>query len=311
MKKDISGQNKKWITFKKSFPYILFALPSLIYFILFNYAPMFGLVIAFKDYKLSKGIFDSKWVGLKNFEYFFKSNDIVRVLGNTILYQLLSLLVVGLFFGILFALLLYEVRSKHLNKLYQTTMLIPHFLSWVIIASLGLLFLNPKTGYVNSLLQYLGLEKVAWYSNSGVWPVLLVIFMIWKDAGMASLYLYASLLSIDTQLFEAASLDGANKWQQIWHVSLPHMKPMIAITIITRLGGILSADMGLFYQVPMDSGPLYPTTDVLATYLYRGLQSGSYSITAAVGLFQAVVGLVLVLLSNGLIRKISPENAMF
>ena len=155
------------------------------------------------------------------------------------------------------------------------------------------------------------MNPVKWYSEYKYWPAILIIVETWKQAGFASLYFYAALLSIDTSLFEAASLDGAKRLKQIWYISIPELKPMACITIIMRLGQILSADFGLFYQVPMDQGALYETTDVLATYLLRGLQGGAYGATAAVGLFQSVVGLILVLGSNAVIKKISPENAMF
>ena len=297
--------------FKRSLPYIIIALPAAIYMFLFSYLPMFGIVIAFKDYTYAGGILGSRWAGFKHFEYFFTSNDAFRVLRNTILYNIASLLLVGLFFGMLVALMLYEVRSKLANKIYQTTMLLPFFLSWVIISGMALLFLNPSSGLINSLLEAMGHKGIAWYSEAKYWPFIICFVMIWKDAGMASLYFYAALLAIDTSLFEAASLDGAGRLRQIWYVSVPQLAPMACITIINRLGHIFSADLGLYYQLTMDSGPLYPTTDVLATFMLRGLQGGSMSATAAVGLFQSVVGLILILGSNAIIKKINSENAMF
>lgn len=297
--------------FALSLPYLLLMLPAIIYMTVFNYLPMFGVVLAFKDYNYSQGIIGSRWVGLKNFEFFFHSNDLVRILRNTILYNLASLIIVGLFFGIFLALMLYEVRSKLANKIYQTTMLLPFFLSWVVVAGIALMFLNPKSGLLNSVAVSFGFQPVDWYSQAKYWPLILTFFMIWKDAGFASLYFYAALLSVDTGLFEACALDGAGKLRQIWYVSIPCLKPMACIVIIMRLGGIMSSQLGLFYQVPMDSGALYETTDVIATYLLRGLQSNQISFTAAVGLFQSVVGLVLVLVSNTIIKKIDRESAMF
>lgn len=287
------------------------ALPAVICMLIFQYLPMFGVVIAFKDYNYRDGIFKSPWAGFKHFKFFLQSNDVIRVLRNTILYNLASLLIIGLFLGMVVALLLYEVRSRRANKLYQTTMLIPTFLSWVVIAGIGLMFLNPASGILNTILEHFGKEGIAWYSEPKYWPFILMIVWIWKDAGMASLYFYSALLAIDTELFEAAAIDGAGRLRQIWHISVPCLKPMACITIILRLGNILSSDLGMFYQLPMNSGPLYPATDVLSTYLQRGLQSGSLSTTAAVGLFQSVVGVVLILTSNAIIKKISPEHAMF
>ena len=292
-------------------PFWLLSLPAIIYLIIFNYLPMFGTVIAFKDYNYASGITNSPWVGFKYFKYFFASNDAVRVLRNTILYNFVFLLVIGLFFGMLLAILLYEIRSKYANKLYQTAMLLPYFLSYVIVAAIAYMFLSPSAGFFNSFLKSVGAAPIKWYSEPKYWPAILIFFETWKQAGLASLYFYATLLTLDTSLFEAASLDGAGRLRQIWYVSIPALKPMACITIITRLGQILSSDFGLFYQIPMDQGSLYPTTDVIATYLLRGLQGGSISATAAVGLFQSVVGLVLVVTSNLIIKKISPENAMF
>lgn len=305
-----NGQRKK-SRFMQCLPYIFLSLPAMIYMVIFNYLPMFGVVLAFKDYNFASGITGSHWVGLKYFRYFFESNDAMRVLRNTILYNLVFLLVIGLFFGIFLALLLYEIQSKFANKLYQTAMLLPFFLSYVIVAAISYMFLSPSSGFFNTFLQAVGQAPIKWYSEPKYWPAILIFLETWKQAGLASLYFYAALLSIDTSLFEAAALDGAGRLRQIWYISMPELKTMACITIIMRLGQILSSDFGLFYQVPMDQGALYPTTDVLATYMLRGLQGGSISATAAVGLFQSVVGLVLVLASNSIIRKISPDNAMF
>lgn len=302
---------KKGNSFKQILPFWLMSLPALLYLIVFNYLPMFGVVLAFKDYNYASGITGSPWVGFKYFKYFFTSNDVVRVLRNTVLYNLVFLVLIGLFFGMLLAILLYEIRSKFANKLYQTAMLIPFFLSYVIVAAIAYMFLSPSSGFLNTALKQLGANPVKWYSVPKYWPFILIFIETWKQAGLASLYFYASLLTIDTSLFEAASLDGAGRLRQIWYVSLPELKPMACITIIMRLGQILGSDFGLFYQVPMDQGALYSATDVLSTYLLRGLQGGSISATAAVGLFQSVVGLILVLFSNAVIKKISPENAMF
>ncbi|MBQ2236554.1 MAG: sugar ABC transporter permease [Clostridia bacterium] len=299
------------VRFKQSIPYILLSLPAMIYLAIFNYWPMFGIVLAFKDYKIAHGIFGSRWVGLKNFEYFFTTNDLARVLGNTILYNLVFLVVIGLFFGMFFALILYEIRSKFFNKLYQTAMLLPFFLSYVIITAITYMFLSPSSGFLNTVLQAFGASPIKWYNEPVYWPFILVFVESWKQAGFASLYFYSALLSIDTSLFEAASLDGASRIRQIWHISLPELRPMACITIIMRLGSIFGSDFGLFYQIPMDQATLYPATDVLSTYMLRGLQDGSFGTTAAIGTFTGVVGLILVLGSNAIIKKISPENSMF
>ena len=302
---------KKRTPFKKLLPYWLLSLPAIIYLFIFSYAPMVGAVIAFKDYKVRDGIFGSEWVGLRNFKYFFTSIDASRILRNTILYNLAFLLLTGVVLAAIIALMLYEVKSKVASKIYHTSMLIPHYMSYVVIAAIALIFLNPNTGLFNSFRNAMGMESIMWYSEPKYWPFILTFINIWRDVGFASLYLYASLLAIDTNLFEAAQLDGAGKLRQIWHISIPSMAPMLCFVIISRLGIIMNGDLGLFQLVPMDSGALYSTTDIIATYIYRGLQASNFSYTAAVGLFQSVVGLILVLISNSIIRKISPENAMF
>ncbi len=290
--------------------YLMAALPIL-YIFVFSYLPMFGVSLAFMNFKPARGFFGSKWVGFQNFAYFFQSEDAWRVIRNTILYNLGFLLIVGLFVGLVFAILLYEIRSRIANKVYQTAMLLPFFLSWVVVSAVLLIFLNPDSGMINSLLIKLGMEPISWYRESKYWPVILTIAEIWKTAGMASIYFYAGLLDVDTSLFESAALDGANRLRQIWHISLPKLKPIIAVVIITRLGHIMSSSFESFYQLPLNSAELLETTDVISTYLYRGLLNASYGQTAAIGLVQSLTGLVLVLISNAVIKKIDPDSAMF
>lgn len=297
--------------FKTQLGYYSLAIFPIAYLVIFNYLPMFGVVMAFMDFKPTKGFFGSRWVGFQNFTYFFESNDAMRIIRNTLLYNLAFLFIIGLFIGILIAVLLYEIRSRICNKIYQTSMLLTTFLSWVVASAVLLIFLNPDSGIINNIRVSLGLERISWYTEAKYWPIILTICQIWKDAGMASIYFYAAILDIDYSLFESASLDGASRIKQIWHITLPHMKQMACIVIILRLGQIMSSSFDSFYLLPLNQERLYPTTDVISTYLYRGLSSGAYSSTAAVGLFQSVVGLALVLISNAVIRKISPDDALF
>lgn len=302
---------KKKSGFLRQLPYWLLALPAIIYLLMFNYAPMFGAIIAFKDYKVRDGIFGSEWVGLRNFKYFFSSVDAPRILRNTVLYNFAFIFITKILVAAIFALMMYEINSKFAAKVYQTSMLIPHFMSYVVISAVLMIFLNPTSGMINVIRQQFGLEGIMWYSEPKYWPFIIVLVNTWKDAGFASLYLYSSLLAIDSSLFEAADLDGAGKLRKIWHISIPALIPMICIIIINSLGSIMSSGIDLFLTVPLESTALIPTTDVIATYTYRGLKSSNYSYTSAVGLFQGVVGLILVLTSNGIIRKVNPENAMF
>lgn len=304
--------NKKKIERRRNFRYTLFALPALIYLLLFNYLPMSGIVVAFKDYKHVDGILGSAWVGLKNFEFFFQSSDAWRILRNTIGYSLAILICLNLVGGMIVAILLYEVRNRFANKFYQTAMLLPDFVSWVVISFIAYLFLNPtNTGILNRLLTSLGLDAINWYNEPKYWPFIIVFFQMWKAVGMAALYYYAALLNVDPSLYEAAVMDGASKFRQIWHISVPELMPMACLVLITQLGGILGGSFDMFYQLPMNSGALYPTTDVISTYVYRGLTSGTVGVSAAIGLIQGVVGLVLVIITNTIIKKVQPENAMF
>ena len=304
-------KNKRTSTFRKLLPYWLLVLPGIIYMFIFNYVPMFGAMIAFKNYRVADGILGSKWVGFRNFKYFFESIDATRILRNTILYNIAFLILTGVVLAAIISLMLYEVRSKIALKVYHTSMLVPHFMSYVVISILVLVFLDPTSGIFNVIRNALGGEKIMWYSEPKYWPFIIIFVNVWRDVGFASLYLYSALLNIDESLFEAAELDGAGKLRRIWHISIPALVPMLCIVVISRLGHILSANLGLFQLVPLESSALLPTTDVISTYIVRGLQSSNLSYTAAVGLFQGVVGLILVLVSNGIIRKVSPENAMF
>lgn len=288
----------------------MLCLPGLLSLVLFHFVPVFGIILAFKKYSYSKGILGSDWVGLKNFEFFFKSNDMVRILRNTVLYNVAWMLLVNIFLGIVVAILLYEVKSRWANKLYQTSMLIPNFISWVAVAYIGYILLSPTEGVLNKAIVAMGGTAVKWYSEPSYWPAILTFFAVWKDVGMASLYYYASLLSIDTTLYEAASIDGAGRFKQIMTISIPECLPMMCMVLILRMGQVMNIGMDIFYQVPMQQSALYETTDVISTYLYRGLASGDIGTTAAVGLFQSLIGVVLLFATNMIIKRVNPENAV-
>lgn len=288
----------------------MLCLPGLLSLVLFHFVPVFGIILAFKKYSYSKGIFGSDWVGLKNFEFFFKSNDMVRILRNTVLYNVAWMLLVNIFLGIVVAILLYEVKSRGANKLYQTSMLIPNFISWVAVAYIGYILLSPTEGVLNKAIVAMGGTAVKWYSEPTYWPAILTFFAVWKDVGMASLYYYASLLSIDTTLYEAASIDGAGRFKQIMTISIPECLPMMCMVLILRMGQVMNIGMDIFYQLPMQQSALYETTDVISTYLYRGLANGDIGTTAAVGLFQSLIGVVLLFATNMIIKRVNPENAV-
>lgn len=289
---------------------LLLALPALIYFIIWHYVPMFGLVLAFKDYTYSAGILGSEWVGFDNFKFFFTSQDALRITRNTVGYGA-TFIVLNAVTAVTAALLLNEVRSRAAIKTYQTIMILPNFLSWVIVGFITYILLNPSIGVLNQALELFGFEGKDWYSDPKYWPVILTIAHIWKTIGMNMIMYYAALMGINQELYEAAEIDGANALQRCWYISVPELVPLMTMLSILAVGNIFRGDFGLFYQIPRDVGVLYPTTDVIDTYVYRGLRTGDIGITSAVGLFQSLVGVTLVMITNAIVRKIEPDNAMF
>lgn len=293
--------------------YFIMAIPALLSLLIWRIIPMFGIVIAFKDYSYVKGILGSDWAGFKNFEVFFKNKDFVMLLRNTLGYNITILLLISTTFAVIMAILLYQVKSKMATKVYHTAMILPSFISYVIIAYIVYTLLNPSYGFLNTALSSITGKNIAiqWYEEPKYWPFILLITEMWRDVGMASLYFYASLLAIDSSLYEAAKLDGANKFQETWYISIPEMMPMVCTILILRCGSLLGGDMGLFYQIPMNQQKLRSVTEVFSTYVYRGIQAGNFSTTAAIGLFNSVVGMVLVLISNSIIRKVDRDKAIF
>ena len=291
-------------------PLAIMCLPAAIYMFCFCYMPMFGVVIAFKDYNYVDGILGSPWVGFEHFKFFFESNEAALLLRNTILYNVLFILL-GTFLKVLVAILLYEITSRVALKAYQTSIILPNFISWVLVAYIGYALFSSETGMLNAILNNLGKQDIQWYSEPKYWPYILTIFEMWMGVGMGCIIYYAALMAVDKSLYEAAEIDGANRFKQITSISIPTILPTICILLIMSVGGILGGDFGLFFQLPRNSGALYPVTDVISTYVYRGLTSGEMSSTAAIGLFQNAVGLVLTLGTNLFVKKVNPENAMF
>ncbi|MBP3362009.1 MAG: sugar ABC transporter permease [Clostridia bacterium] len=309
-----SVKNKKHMingkTAEKLRLYSLCAIPVFLVF-LFAYVPMGGIIIAFKDYRFNLGIFGSEWTGLKNFEFFLKSPSFLLITRNTLFLNFLFI-----FFGtvasVSVGVLLFEMRSTKATKLFQTVMIMPNFISWVIAAYMAYAILNPQYGMLNAVLNSFGIESIDWYSKPEAWPAILTISSIWKTVGINSVIYYAGLMGIDTGLFEAARIDGANKWQQIIHISLPNLLSLIIMLTILSIGNIFRADFGLFYQLTRDVAALYPTTDVIDTYIFRTMRVvGDMGMSAAVGFLQSIVGFVLVVITNLTVKKIKPESALF
>lgn len=290
--------------------YVLCAVPVILVFI-FNYLPMIGAIIAFKDYKYNDGIFKSKWVGLKNFEMFFKSKDFANVAWNTI-YLNFIFIIIGTICAVTLAILLFNVMGRKNVKTYQTIFITPYFISWVVVGYIAYALLNPAYGILNQLLNALGIGNIDVYSKPGLWPIILTIANVWKNVGMDSVIYYAALMGIDTSLFEAADVDGVNKFQKVWYITIPSLVSLITILTILKIGNIFRADFGLFYQLTRDVGQLYSTTDVMDTYIYRTLKVwNDVSLSSAAGLLQSVVGLILVVITNTVTKRIDRDCALF
>lgn len=287
------------------------ALPPALFIFVFSYLPMLGLIIAFKDFKVSKGILGSAWCGLKNFKFFFQSTDAWIVLRNTIGINLLFI-ALTLVVSVAIALMLNELRSRRTVKTIQTIMFFPYFLSWVVVSYMLYAFLNHNYGIINTALAALGLPSVAWYSESKYWPWILTFMYIWKNAGYNAIIYYASIMGIDESYYEAAAIDGATRRQITWRITLPLLKKIIICMTLLQIGRVMYSDFGLFYQLPRDMGALFSTTQVLDTYIFRMLRvTGNVGVSAAVGCFQAIVGFILIMTANGIVRKIDKESAMF
>ena len=312
MNNSSAGINK-W---KIRLPFLIMVLPGALWLFVYNYLPMFGIVIAFKDFRYSrKGFLDalihSEWVGFENFRFLFQSKDAWLITKNTLLYNL-SFIILGTIIAVAFSIAISRMRNQKLAKFYQTGIFLPYFLSWVVASYFLNIFLNPEHGYVNKLLIRFGMEAVNWYTEASWWPGLLIFMGIWKNTGYSAVIYLATIVGIDKSYYEAAMLDGASEWQQIRYVTLPALFPLIIILTLLAFGRIFNADFGLFYQLPMNSGPLYPVTNVLDTYIYRALkQIGDIGMSAAAGLYQAIVGCVLILGTNAFVRRFDQDKALF
>lgn len=297
---------------KRYLPLTLMLLPGAVYFLINNYLPMFGLVIAFKDVNYAKGILGSDWVGFQNFKYLFATNDAWVITRNTIFYNL-AFIALNLVVAVALALFLNEVRSAGLKKFYQSAILLPMLISMVIVSYLVYAALSVETGFMNkTLLPLLGLAPIAWYNEPVYWPFILTLVQLWKGVGFLCVVYYAAIIGIDQELYEAATIDGATKRQQINRITLPLLVPVVTMMTLMAVGRIFFSDFGLFYQIPMNSGMLSDATSTIDTYVYRGLlQLGDIGMSSAAGFYQSIVGFIVVLLSNLMVRKVNPENALF
>ena len=297
---------------RRYWPLYLMMLPACVYIFINNYVPLPGVSLAVRQYNFQKGIYGSPFIGLKNFKFLFASKDAWIIMRNTIGYNLIFI-VLGTVCAIAVAILLCEIRSKISKKIYQTCILIPYLVSMVIVSYLVFAFLSEGNGYINTqILAKLGMNKISWYNEPKYWPVILVIVNLWKNIGYNSIMYYAMIIAIDKTYYEAARVDGAGRWQQILHITLPAIKPTIVILTLMSVGRIMYSDFGLFYQIPMNSGTLLDVTNTIDTYVYRGLmEQGNVGMSSAAGVYQSLVGFALVMIANFIVRKKDPENALF
>ncbi|MFS0635143.1 ABC transporter permease subunit [Mesobacillus foraminis] len=291
---------------------LLMCMPAIIFFAIFAYLPMPGLYLAFVNYDYALGIFDSAFVGFDNFKFLVMTGDLWKLTFNTIAYNL-AFIVLGNILQIAVAIMLNELTNKWFKKVSQTIMFLPHFISAVLVGLLAYNILSYDYGVLNSFLKMVGLDPVQTYSNPEIWPYIIVITFLWQSTGYGSIVYFAAIMGLDKSILEAAEIDGANAFQRIRYIIIPWLKPTFIILLLFSLGGVLKGNFGLFYNlVGANNTMLYPTTDIIETYVFRTLMTNfNFSLGSAVSLYQSVFGLVIVLTANWIIRKVSPENSLF
>ncbi len=302
------AEHSFWKNMVKHRAHIVLALPAFLIMFFILYVPMVGLVVAFKNYTYSGGIFGSEWVGLDNFKFLIASkNTFITMTKNTVFYYLVFTSI-GTFLNIVLAIAIDQCVFKKSAKTMQTIMIIPVFISYAAVTFIVDAYINGSLGLINRAFG----SDTRFYSEPSYWPIILTIVKIWNSVGYGSVLYMSVLAGIDTGLYEAAQIDGANKWKQIWHITLPELFPMITVMLLLSVGGIMKSDTGLFYQVTRNSGQLYQTTQVIDSYVLNQItRNSNFGYTSAATLFQSVVGLIMMLVSNGIVRKLAPENALF
>lgn len=309
----VAGKKKKRVRWSKVIPVYIMMLPAMIYFLFNNYIPMAGIIIAFKNVNYTKGILKSDWCGFDNFKFLFQSGNAWTITRNTVLYNV-AFIILGTIFGITVAILLNEIKGKIPLKIYQTLILLPYLMSWVVVSYLSYAFLSGETGFIdNTILPFFGIQnKIAFYQTQKYWPFILIFVNLWKNIGFNMILYYSCIIGIPADYYEAARVDGAGKWKQITKITIPCMLPTIITLFILNVGKMFYSDFGLFYQVPKNSGLIYNVTQTIDTYVYNALMTqNNIGMSAAAGFYQSIVGFFLVIGANAIIRKISRENAMF
>lgn len=302
---------------KKTLVLLTMAAPTAIWLLL-RYLPMGGIILAFKEYKINprnpsfiSNLLNSKWVGLNNFKFLFMTDDAKIMFRNTLLYNIVFI-ILGIIIPVALAIMLNEVTKKFVAKTYQTMMFFPYFLSWVVVSYFLNAFIDGQYGMITAMQRAAGGDMTNWYTTLGPWPYIIVFANLWKNVGYTTVLYLSAITGIDSTQYEAAAIDGASKWQQIWYVTIPNLRTMICILFIMNVGKIFNADFGLFYSVPMNSGALFPVTQVIDTYVYRALMvTGRIDMSSAAGLLQNVLGFICILTANGIVKKIDADSSMF
>ena len=303
---------------KKTLVLLTMVAPVAIWLLLLRYLPMGGIVLAFKNYKVNprnpsfiSNLISSKWVGFKNFEFLFKTDSAWVMIRNTLAYNIVFI-ILGVVIPVAFAIMMNEITRKFFKKAYQTMMFFPYFLSWVVVSYFLNAFLDAQYGMIPAMQEAAGHARTSWYTTPGPWPFILTFANLWKNVGYSTVLYLAAITGIDTNQYEAAAIDGATKWQQVLHVTIPHLRTMIAILFIMNVGKIFASDFGLFYNVPMQNGALVSVTQTIDTYVYRAYRAtGDPGQSSAAGLLQNVLGFVCILTANGIVKKIDSESSLF
>lgn len=286
-------------------------LPAILWFIIFAYLPMLGLIIAFEKYSPARGIFGSQFVGLDNFKFFFGSQDFIRVTFNTLFLNALFILATN-FMAILMAIALSEVKNRYFKKVSQSVIILPHFISWTVVALLIEAFLKTEGGFVNGILANFGIAPIKFMQTPGLWPAILTILRVWQGAGYSSIVYLAAITGFDQSMYEAARVDGASRWQCITRITLPLLRPTIVLLLLMAVGKIFNGDFGMVYALVGSNTLLYPTTDIIDTYVYRQLmEQSNMGMSSAVGLWQSVMGFIMVMIMNKITKKIDSDSALF
>ena len=306
-------QNKKnlWQKIRKYRAYLLMLAPAVIYTLIFAYYPMTGVVIAFKKYNYQGGIWGSPWNGLTNFQFFFKSGQALTVIRNTVLYNI-AFIVVGTVMQLAVAIALTEIKGKYFRKVSQSMMFLPYFISWVIVGVMAFNIFSSDYGFLNRLIALFGGEKISFYTNPKYWPAIIIFFDIWKGIGYGSVMYLAAIMGVDTSVYEAAAIDGANVFQRIFKVTIPAIRPTMIILVLMSIGRIFKGNFDMFYNLVGNNGLLYNYTDVIDTLAFRALiSSNDFGMSAAVGLFQSVLCLITIILANRAVKHFEPDYALF